>query len=92
MPPGAEPPNPKKGDPPLICPACNGIGYKGRTAIFEFLVLDDRLRQALAGQPKLDAFKQAARQAGNRTLQEEGILLVALGTTSIAELQRVLKQ
>jgi type II secretory ATPase GspE/PulE/Tfp pilus assembly ATPase PilB-like protein len=92
LPPGAEPPKPKKGDPPLICPACNGIGYKGRTAIFEFLVLDDRLRQALAGQPKLDAFKQAARQAGNRTLQEEGILLVALGTTSIAELQRVLKQ
>jgi type II secretory ATPase GspE/PulE/Tfp pilus assembly ATPase PilB-like protein len=92
LPPGVEPPKPKKGDPPLICPACNGIGYKGRTAIFEFLVLDDNMRQALAKQPKLEVLKQLARQAGNRSLQEEGILLVALGTTSLTELQRVLKQ
>jgi type II secretory ATPase GspE/PulE/Tfp pilus assembly ATPase PilB-like protein len=90
LPPGQEPPR-KKGEP-LICPNCNGLGYRGRTAIYEILVVDDNLRQALAGQPKLDTIKQLSRQAGNRALQEEGILLVALGTTSIAELQRVLKQ
>jgi type II secretory ATPase GspE/PulE/Tfp pilus assembly ATPase PilB-like protein len=90
LPPGQEPPR-KKGEP-LICPNCNGLGYRGRTAIYELLVVDDNLRQALAGQPKLDQIKQLSRQAGNRTLQEEGILLVALGTTSLAELQRVLKQ
>jgi hypothetical protein len=90
LPPGQEPPR-KRGEP-LICPNCNGLGYKGRTAIYELLVVDDKLRQALAGQPTLDQLKQLARQAGNRTLQEEGILLVALGTTSIVELQRVLKQ
>ena len=81
----------KKGEPE-ICPNCRGLGFKGRTGIFELLVADDKVRQTLVKQPKLEAIKQAARQAGNRTLQEEGILLVALGVTSIAELQRVLKQ
>lgn len=82
----------KKHEIPPTCPKCRGIGYFGRTAIFEFLVLDDRTRQALIQQPKLEVIKQTARQAGNRSLQEEGILLVALGVTSLPELQRVLKQ
>ena len=90
LPPGQEAQR-KRGEP-LICPHCNGLGYRGRTAIYEVLVLDDKMRMALAGQPKLDTLKQLARAAGNRSLQEEGILLVALGTTSLTELQRVLKQ
>jgi type II secretory ATPase GspE/PulE/Tfp pilus assembly ATPase PilB-like protein len=83
---------PRKRGEPLICPNCNGLGYRGRTAIYEVMVLDDKLRMSLAGQPKLDTLKQLSRAAGNRSLQEEGILLVALGTTSLTELQRVLKQ
>ena len=89
-PPGQEPPR-KRGEP-LICPNCMGIGFRGRTAIYELLLVDDKIRQALLGQPKLDELKQLARAAGSRTLQEEGILMVALGLTSISELQRVLKQ
>ncbi|MEX2173161.1 MAG: ATPase, T2SS/T4P/T4SS family [Pirellulaceae bacterium] len=90
IPPGQEPPR-KRGEP-LICPNCNGLGYRGRTAIYELLVVDDKLREALKGQPKLEQIKQLSRQAGNRSLQEEGILLVAMGATSLTELQRVLKQ
>jgi type II secretory ATPase GspE/PulE/Tfp pilus assembly ATPase PilB-like protein len=82
----------KKKGIPLICPHCNGLGYRGRIAIFEFLVLDDRMREALAQGAAVDQLKQLSRAAGNRSLQEEGILLVALGTTSLTELQRVLKQ
>jgi type II secretory ATPase GspE/PulE/Tfp pilus assembly ATPase PilB-like protein len=81
----------KKGIP-LVCPGCNGLGYHGRTALYEFLVLDDNLRAALAQGADLNQIKQLAKAAGNRTLQEEGILLMALGTTSLTELQRVLKQ
>ena len=40
----------------------------------------------------INQIKQLAKAAGNRTLQEEGILLMALGTTSLSELQRALKQ
>ncbi len=82
----------KKKGIPEICPKCRGIGYFGRTAIFELLVVDDKMRQVLIQQPKLELLKQVSRQAGNRSLQEEGILLIALGITSLTELQRVLKQ
>lgn len=81
----------KRGEPE-ICPACKGLGYNGRTAIFEVLIADDKIKQAILKAPTAEAIKKLARAAGNRTLQEEGILLVAQGTTSLAELQRVLKQ
>jgi type II secretory ATPase GspE/PulE/Tfp pilus assembly ATPase PilB-like protein len=81
----------KRGEPE-ICPACRGLGYKGRTAIFEIMVFDDKLKQALLKAPNAETLKKLSRAAGNRTLQEEGVLLVALGTTSLVELQRVLKQ
>jgi len=75
-----------------VCEVCSGIGYIGRTAIFELLTVDDAVRNVLASTPKLDLVRQAARKAGMRTLQEEGIVLVAKGATSLPELMRVLKQ
>jgi len=81
----------KRGEPE-ICPNCRGLGYKGRIAIFEIAVIDDKLKQAILKAPNAETLKKFSRAAGNRTLQEEGVLLVAQGITSIAELQRVLKQ
>jgi len=77
---------------PEICPECGGIGYIGRTAIFELLVIDKTVRKALTTNPKLEVLRQAARKDGLRTFQEEGIVLVAKGITSLPELMRVLKQ
>ena len=74
-----------------ICQTCQGIGYVGRTGIFELLVVTDSMREILAKQPSLDLLRKAARADGQRSLQEEGILLVAKGVTSLQELQRVLK-
>ena len=74
-----------------ICRECGGIGYKGQTAIFELLVVDDLVRNALAADAKIDVVRQTARKAGMKSLQEEGILLVARGVTSLPELMRVLK-
>jgi type II secretory ATPase GspE/PulE/Tfp pilus assembly ATPase PilB-like protein len=81
----------KKGEPE-VCPDCGGIGYKGRTAVFELIKVSDEMRKALVSQPRPDVLRQLAHQAGNLTLQEEGVLLVARGGTAITELQRVLKQ
>jgi type II secretory ATPase GspE/PulE/Tfp pilus assembly ATPase PilB-like protein len=78
--------------PEVVCDACNGIGYYGRTAIFELLVVDDNIRQVLTKAPKLENLRAVARKAKHRGLQEEGVLLVARGVTSIQELLRVLKQ
>ena len=55
------------------------------------LDVDDKIREALVKQPKLEVLRKIARAAGHRGLQEEGILLVAQGITSLNELQRVLK-
>lgn len=73
------------------CPDCHGVGYLGRTAIFELLAVDDGIREALMKQPKLDVLRKMARKAGHRTLQEEGIAVVVKGVTSLPELMRVLK-
>jgi type II secretory ATPase GspE/PulE/Tfp pilus assembly ATPase PilB-like protein len=74
------------------CPECGNLGFKGRTGLFELLVVDDKIREILVKQPKLDILRKAAREAGMRTFQEEGLLLVAKGVTSLAELQRILKE
>jgi len=79
-------------DPKKPCPACQGIGYKGRTGLFEVLAVGETLRQVLATRPKLELLRSAARKEGMRTMQEEGVLLVAKGVTSVEELQRVIKQ
>lgn len=88
----------KEGLPPGACPLCRqegpqcgGIGYRDRTGIFELLEVTDQIREALVKQPKLDVLRKIARAGGHRGLQEEGIVLVAQGTTSLTELQRVLK-
>lgn len=82
----------QRGEDEEICAECNGIGYVGRTAIFELLTVGDNVRQVLAKSPKLDLLRQAARKDGMKSLQEEGVVLVAKGVTSLQELMRVLKQ
>ena len=78
---------------PQPCRACRGLGYRGQTALCEVTVLG-RCHAASTGDTASDGGAAAGcpSQAGNHTLQEEGILLVAQGVTSINELQRVMKQ
>jgi len=85
-----QPINPKK--PDQVCDQCNGVGYLGRTGIFELLRVDDNIRKVLTTAPKLENLRLVARKLKHRGLQEEGLLLVAKGVTSIQELLRVLKQ
>jgi type II secretory ATPase GspE/PulE/Tfp pilus assembly ATPase PilB-like protein len=85
------PPKPEEIDKP--CPTCDGLGYHGRTGLFELLEVTDSMREILIlKQPKADLLRKAAKAARQRSLQEEGILLVAKGVTSLPELMRVLKQ
>jgi type II secretory ATPase GspE/PulE/Tfp pilus assembly ATPase PilB-like protein len=86
------PPQPDPEQPKEPCQACGAIGYLGRTAIFEVLAVGGAVRKALAAGAKLAVVRQAARKDGMKSFQEEGILLVAKGVTSLPELMRVLKQ
>ncbi len=78
-------------EPPKVCARCNGVGYYGRTAIFELLRVDDQIRKILQAKPELQLLRKAARQAGLQSEQQQGILLAVRGVTSLEELQRVLK-
>lgn len=83
------PPKPEEVEKP--CKICRGNGYIGRTGIFELLLINDQMREILIKQPKIELLKKAARASNQRLLQEEGILLVAKGVTSLPELMRVMK-
>ncbi len=71
------------------CPACSGIGFRGRTAIFELLLVDAKLREALLKNPKLEIINQVARQQGHLTLLQQAYQAVLAGRTSLPEVQRV---
>ncbi|HBE66695.1 MAG TPA: general secretion pathway protein GspE [Planctomycetaceae bacterium] len=73
-----------------ICAKCNGRGYYGRAALFELLVIDDEIRKAVLSKPDPAHVTAVAKQRGFLTFQEEGVLAVATGMTSLQELQRVL--
>ena len=85
------PPQPPE-DPKEICKTCDGLGYMGRIGLFELLVVGNAVRETLATQPTPDALRAAARKDGMQGLQQEGVVLVAKGITSLQELTRVLKQ
>jgi type II secretory ATPase GspE/PulE/Tfp pilus assembly ATPase PilB-like protein len=73
------------------CPACGGLGYRGRVGVFEFLEVNDRMRDMIREKAALSQLKSEARKNGMLYMQEEGLRLVVKGTTSIEELLRVVK-
>jgi type II secretory ATPase GspE/PulE/Tfp pilus assembly ATPase PilB-like protein len=71
------------------CEACAGTGYRGRTGIYELLVVSDELRaQIVAGAP-LDEIRELARKQGMVPLRADGWAKVSAGVTTIEELLRV---
>jgi general secretion pathway protein E len=73
------------------CPACGGLGYRGRVGVFEFLEINDKLREMVRQKTGVQQLKAEARKNGMLYMQEEGLRLVVKGLTSIDELLRVVK-
>lgn len=71
------------------CRICGGLGYMGRTAIFEFSS-GPTLRKYLSSKADLQKIRQAAIHDGMKSLRESGVAKVIEGVTSLEELQRVL--
>jgi len=67
------------------CSECNYTGYRGRTGIYEFLILTEPIKQlVLERAPSSEIFRQA-REEGMRTLREDGWQKVIQGITSPEE-------
>jgi type IV pilus assembly protein PilB len=71
------------------CPKCNGIGYKGRGALMEILLINDVIRQTILNSPDADAIAKIAVENGMRTLREAGLEQLREGHTTIEEIMRV---
>ncbi len=71
------------------CEACNNIGYRGRVGLFEIMIVDDQLRDLVMKEVSSDVLKRAAAVAGMRTLQQDGVVKVLAGLTSLEEMLRV---
>jgi type IV pilus assembly protein PilB len=81
-------------DPPTIyravgCDFCSNIGYKGRLGIFEIMTVDDEIKSLVVKRATSTEIKEAAIAAGMRTLQQDGLVKVLNGTTSLEEVLRV---
>ena len=71
------------------CRDCLGTGYQGRLAIYEIVELTAPLREAVLQRRPADAAARLAREAGFRSLRQDGLLKAARGITSIDEVIRV---
>ena len=74
---------------PVGCPACGQAGYRGRTGIYELIVVDEALRRLVHDQVGEPALREACTRAGVRPLMVDGGRWLRDGTTSLAELLRV---
>jgi len=71
------------------CEECRQSGSKGRIAIHELLVVNDEVRELISRRASEHAIRKAARDAGMRTLLEDGILKAAQGLTTLDDVVRV---
>jgi len=70
------------------CDYCNNTGYRGRTAIFEIMVLDDEIRELIMKHASTNILRTEARKRGMRSLRESGLLAIYDGVTTIEEVVR----
>lgn len=73
------------------CEQCRGTGYSGRTGIYELLVMEPEIREAVLGDATISAgrLQVLAREAGMKLLREDGLRVVAEGFTTVEEVLRV---
>ncbi len=70
------------------CVACNNTGYKGRTAIHEFLVMNEEIRDIILRNGSVAEMHAAAVRNGMTPLREAGLQKIFEGTTTIEEVVR----
>ena len=74
---------------PVGCAACGQTGYKGRTGVYELMVVDDALRALIHGRAAESELLAAAKTGGFVPMRDDGARLVAEGVTSLEEVLRV---
>ncbi len=73
------------------CSQCGGTGFKGRTAIYENLIVTERIREQISRDSTESMIRQVAIAGGMSTLMHNGLKKVRSGETSAEELIRVIQ-
>ena len=70
------------------CSNCGNVGYRGRKAIFEMMVMNNEIRELAFNRAPLGQIRQAGIRAGMRTLVEDGKIKILRGDTTPEEIAR----
>ena len=73
------------------CDVCGNTGFKGRQSIFEAIIMDEKVEEAVIRDPREHIIREAAKPQQIPTIVQDGIEKVIAGTTSMRELQRVVE-
>lgn len=74
---------------PRGCPACNGLGFAGRTMILELMVMNDDIRTLVLRQAEAREVQAEAIRGGMQTMYGHGMRKALAGITTIEEVFRV---
>src|SRR5438094_2079984 len=73
------------------CAKCQDLGYKGRMATFEMLVMNSRIRDLILKGATEEDIRLAAQESGMHSLMQDGLSKAKSGLTTLDELNRVLE-
>ncbi len=74
---------------PVGCGRCGGTGYRGRTGLYEVMLITEEIRALTLQRASADQIAAAAQRDGMRRLRDDGLTKVKAGLTSMAEVSRV---
>lgn len=74
------------------CKLDYGTGYEGRVGIYEILVMNDEIREAIMARKDAETIRKIAIKTGMQTMMEDGLEKVEAGTTTIDELMRATEE
>ncbi len=71
------------------CEVCRYTGFRGRTAIFEYIAIDDDFRKSINHRDSTDQIRALSFKKGYSTLRQDGWRKVRQGMTTVSEIIRV---
>ncbi len=74
---------------PKGCPKCNGLGYAGRMTISEVFQISREIQKLITQGAITSELQDKAIELGMLTMEQDGVLKVLEGETSLAEVERV---
>ncbi|HMP90006.1 MAG TPA: ATPase, T2SS/T4P/T4SS family [Kiritimatiellia bacterium] len=77
---------------PAGCEECRGTGFRGRTGVYELIVINDNLRPLIVARASSNEIKASALRDGMHTLRDDGWNKVLAGVTTIEEVLRVTEE